>query len=279
MPRSLPTDEQEYYSRSGAQESERLRKIESIRDIRAATRSEGAIILAELMESAPPYPSRKWLLGKFDSPSDWDIFQVLKDVTGQPFLQLGGSGLTAVMYAILGAKSHLVSPLVEECAVGQELARLFGVELQCEVGFAEEIPYPAESFAIVYSGGCAHHFDTALAFPEIARVLKQDGIFAAVEPWRSPLHSIGTKAFGKRETEVHCRPLNDERMEPFFRYFSGKVTHHSLITRYAMLALGKLGLSIPFGAAFAIMRFEDRLTPPFLAKFGSGVSVIGTKRA
>jgi SAM-dependent methyltransferase len=278
MIRTLPQDEQEYYSKFSALEATNLRKISDIHDISQATNSESAIRLANLLKNPPPYPSREWLMSRLDSLAEWDTCQYIKEVSGKTFLQLGGSGLKSAMFAYLGAESYLVTPLVEECEVGKEFARLLNVNVDCSTGFAEEIPFADETLDIIYSAGCAHHFDTELAFPEIARVLKPGGMFAAIEPWKSPLHTFGTKLFGKRETEVHCRPLDDKRMQPFFRQFSGKVVHHSLISRYAMLAIGKLGLTVPFDMVFAIMHFEDSLTPSFLMKYGSGVSILGTKR-
>lgn len=278
---SIPKDEQVLYSAVALAEAERLRTISDIQDIAEATKSESALRLAKAVAISAPFPSPKWLMSRFDSQAEWDIYRYIGSVRGKTLLQLGGSGLMAAMFAHLGAeKCYLVTPVSEETEVGRELARLARVNVDCRTGFAERIPFPNESFDIVYSGGCAHHFNTAQAFPEIFRVLRKGGVFAAVEPWKAPLHVIGTRIFGKREEEVHCRPLDGERMRPFFDYFpDGRVTHHAPLSRYFMLALCKLGLQVPFDTAFKVMNLEDSLMRPLgLSKYGSGVSVLATKQ-
>src|SRR5690242_1962661 len=118
MPPSLPQDEEQYYSQFGAEEAANLRKLGSFRDIPRGTKSESAIRLSSILDNPPPYPSTKWLMSRFDSPAEWDVFEYMGELKGKSVLQLGGSGLMAAMFAFLGAESRLITPVAEECEVG-----------------------------------------------------------------------------------------------------------------------------------------------------------------
>ena len=91
-------------------------------------------------------------------------------------------------------EAWLLTPVESEARYAQELARLTGVEIQCRVGVAEDMPFKAAFFDAIYSGGCAHHFQTEKAFPEIARILVPGGRFSAEDPWRAPLYGWGIRA-------------------------------------------------------------------------------------
>ncbi|WP_340539200.1 class I SAM-dependent methyltransferase [Nocardioides sp. GXZ039] len=53
-------------------------------------------------------------------------------------------------------------------------------DVQSSASGAEEIPLPDRSIDVVVAAQCFHWFDPAVALPEIARVLKPGGVFAAV---------------------------------------------------------------------------------------------------
>jgi ubiquinone/menaquinone biosynthesis C-methylase UbiE len=69
----------------------------------------------------------------------------------------------------------------------------------------EQLPFDGEVFDAIYSGGCLHHMLTELAGPEIQRVLAAGGRFAAVEPWQTVIHRVGTRIVRKREKNAYCK--------------------------------------------------------------------------
>jgi hypothetical protein len=121
--------------------------------------------------------------------------------------------------------------------------------------------------------GAFHHTITERAFPEIRRVLKPGGKFAAIEPWRAPGYRVGIRVFGKRERGVNCRPMELERVLPLFRAFDdARVTHHGTFTRYSLIALGKLGVRPRIQTIDRITRIDDNLaSKSSLRKYGSSV--------
>jgi ubiquinone/menaquinone biosynthesis C-methylase UbiE/uncharacterized protein YbaR (Trm112 family) len=210
-----------------------------------------------------PYPYDRWLASRMDLGSEWDRYRHIAPhiapVKDQRVLQLGGTGVVAISLLLAGAREGmLVTPMIGEARLASALADACGVQLQCAVGIAEEIPLPDASFDVVYSGGCVHHMTTEKAFPEIARVLRPGGRFAALEPWRAPLYSLGTLFCGKREANPCCRPLTHARVAPLFGAFpSATIVQHGTLTRYPMLALEKLGARFPVATAWQLGRWDD----------------------
>jgi hypothetical protein len=120
---------------------------------------------------------------------------------------------------------------------------------------------------------------TELAFPELARVLGPSGALAAIEPWRGPGYRLGTKVFGKREP-VNCQPMTRARVAPLHEAFDrAEVIHHGALSRYAMIALWKLGVSVPVRAARRVTSIDDALASlvPALRQTGSSVAIIAAR--
>ncbi len=144
----------------------------------------------------------------------------------------------------------------------------------------EELPFAAETFDGIYCGGCLHHMQTAIAMPEISRVLVPGGTFAAVEPWRAPLYALGTTIFGKRERGAFCRPLTNERVAPVGETFTDHaIIQHGTMSRYPLLALAKLGLPSSMETVWRFNRIDDAVCAlvPKLRKMGSSVVCLATK--
>jgi len=229
-----------------------------------------------------PLPREVWLDATYESAAQWDAYAHIAPLEGKRTLQIGGKGIHAVKFLLAGAlEAWLLTPMVGECKIAIALARMAGVEerLRCIVGIAEEIPVASEYFDSVFSGGCVHHMVTHIAFPEIARILKRGGKFAALDPWRAPLYGIGTKIFGKREPNVFCKPLTKDRVAPLHTTFSqASLIHHGALTRYPFLALKKMGLPVPLDMMWKITRVDDALCNLVgLRRFGSSVALIGEK--
>lgn len=229
-----------------------------------------------------PEPWDRWVDTVFDSAALWDVYSHLSPVRGKTVLQVGGTGGHAVKFSLVGAsESWLVTPVVGEAAIARGLAESAGLgeRYKIVVGIAEELPLKSESFDGIFMGGCLHHTVTNLAFAEAARVLRHDGKFAAVEPWRAPLYGIGTRLLGKRE-QAYCQPLNPERMQGFESSFSSaSVIQHGTFSRYPFLALDKLGVHIPKFLPWHVGKIDDALSSiiPGLRRWGSSIAVLATK--
>lgn len=251
-----------------------------------SSQSEGIRWLARLRDISPaerrdfPYPITRWLVDRMDLGANWDCYAHIGSVVDQRVLQVGGTGHGVLALLLAGASDGwLVTPMLGEAKLATALADALGVEVRCVVGIGEELPLKESSFDVVYSAGCVHHMTTPMAFPEMARVLREGGRFAAIEPWRAPLYAIGSRAFGKREANAFCRPLTRQRVEPLFSAFSSaQAVQHGAIARYPMLALERLGARFPLELAWRIGRIDDALSSMIgLRRFGSGVALLGSK--
>ncbi len=281
---SIPEDEAVFYENEAAEEVSRLASLKDITGVASVSPSLSFAKLARIFTADSrddcPEPKSLWLAATFECPAEYETLSFIAPLRNKAVLQLGGKGTEAVKLMLAGAKEGcLVSPVESELQCCKELARLCGVAVSCKLGTAEDIPFGDHSFDVVYSSGCAHHFRTEDAFPEISRVLRPGGRFAAVEPWRAPFYSLGTKIFGKRETEVHCRPLTTERLGNLsenFRFHD--VRQHATLSRYPMIALRKLGFLTPLPVAWWLFRADDWLCSLLgLRVYGSCAAVLAEK--
>lgn len=280
----IPEDEAVFYEDASRKQVEQLARLNSMEDLAKVTGSVSFKGLARIVSTRQrgefPNPKDLWLAATFEIVGEKESFDFLRPIQGKTVLQLGGRGDDAIKFMLAGAKSaYLVSPVGAELQCGREVARLCGVDLNCRIGLAERIPFPDETFDFVYSSGCAHHFDTDKAFPEIARVLRKGGRFASIDPWRAPGYTLGIRVFGKREPEVHCRPLTAERVACLNRSFGGsRIKLHGTLTRYPLIAFAKLGLAAPPMVSWWITRFDDALCSLLhLRSFGSCVAILAEK--
>ena len=239
--------------------------------------------VSEVERAAFPNPPEQWLAARMDLGSEWDCYSHLAPLANAHILQLGGRGSAAMRLLLAGAaRATLLTPMLAEAQVALKLARVLGMSerFACFIGIAEEIPLPDASLDGAYSGGCVHHMTTAVAFPEIARVLRPGGRFAAVEPWRAPMYAVGTWVFGKREANAFCRPLTRERVAPLFKAFQkAQCVQHGALSRYPMLAMEKLGARFALTTAWNVGRLDDRLCSlvPGMRRLGSGVALLAIK--
>ena len=123
-------------------------------------------------------------------------------------LDLGaGTGKLTATLAALGAEVTAVEP---DPAMLAELRRELG-SVQALAGSAEEIPLPDASVDAVLVGQAMHWFDLSRAIPEIARVLAEGGVFAAL--WNVDDDRIGWVAtlaqISKGKSNVTLRRWRD----------------------------------------------------------------------
>ncbi len=136
-------------------------------------------------------------------------------------LELGaGTGKLTERLVALGHDVHATEPDEAMLAVLRE--RLPGV--RASATGAEEIPAADQSVDVVVAAQCYHWFDTDVALPEIARVLRPGGVFATVWnqrderiPWVRKLgriigtqDSLGADGFGHATDPVEAVTLSTE---------------------------------------------------------------------
>ncbi len=240
-------EEMEYYNSVAKEEAENIEQAESYKIVKMILSSDKPNFLN---------PKEDWIDAVFDNLSQYDAYSFFEPVENKKCIQLGGKGIHAVKFLLGGAsEAWLVTPMIGEVYCGLALAEKFGVKdkLRCVVAVCEELPLQNEMFDFAYSGGCLHHMTTNLAAPEIQRVLMKNGRFAAVDPWKTPWFTIGTKIFGKREVDVNCKPLTSKRVQPLKENFTEcEIILHGAITRYFFLVLNKFGLKIPLSLTWNV---------------------------
>lgn len=230
------------------------------------------------------FPGPEWLDASYELVAQAEAYAFMAPMDDMVALQMGGKGIHAVKFLLAGAhEAWLVTPMLGEAILGRDLAGAFGVadKFRSVVGIAEELPLADTYFDRAYSGGCVHHMITERAFPEIRRVLKPGGKFAAIEPWLAPLYKLGTKILGKRERGVNCRPLEADRITALYSTFDDpSVNHHGTFTRYGLIALGKAGIQPRNVTLEKVFRLDDRFATKLSMRHrGSSVALMGRRRS
>lgn len=210
-----------------------------------------------------PEPVAIWVDAPHDSISQFAAYRSLAPVRDKVFLQLGGSGSHAVKMLLANTKQAiLLTPMLAEAKFAQRLAKNFGVidRLACVLAVGEELPFRDDSIDLVYSGGCFHHMRLDHVAAELHQVLRPGGRFAGVDPWKTPLHTIGTKLLGKRESSVYCRPITAERVAPMRQYFPDlAIERNGPYLRYLFLGLEKAGVHLSVPTMMRLARFGNAI--------------------
>ncbi len=213
-----------------------------------------------------PEPDDVWIEAGNESLCLFEAYRHLAPVGGKTFMQIGGTGSHSVKMLLAGAeRGFLLTPMIEEARYALCLAEIFGVRDRFApvVGLGEQIPFKADFFDSVFSFACFHHTRLEYVSGELYRVLQEGGKFAGTDPWKTLLHTIGTRMLGKQERDVHCRPITEERLAALERWFPDMtVNWHGPLLRYLRLGLQKLCLDfLPKSepAMMKTMRADDFL--------------------
>lgn len=225
-----------------------------------------------------------WALSPVDGGSQADAYtHILPVLGGGRVLQLGGTGFAAIK-AIMGGANEavLVTPSAGEAAYARHLAVLAGVDsrFRAVTAVAESLPFSEGAFDAVISEGCLHHTDVARALSESHRVLRIGGRFAAWDPWRTPVYRAGVRLIGKRDPNVQCIPLDQDRLAAVDRTFKIKLQRHGAVFRYPLILAQRLNWRWVTRRAAVLARWDDSLLKmvPALAPWASSVAVLSTKR-
>ena len=124
----------------------------------------------------------------------WGIWQIpeselelLGDVEGKDVLELGcGAAQWSILLARLGARPVGIDYSERQLEHARQALAAAGVDFPLEHGSAEALPFPDESFDVVFADHGANRFaDPVLWVPEAARVLRRGGllVFSGSTPW------------------------------------------------------------------------------------------------
>jgi 2-polyprenyl-6-hydroxyphenyl methylase / 3-demethylubiquinone-9 3-methyltransferase len=118
------------------------------------------------------------------------------ELTGLELLDVGcGGGLLAEEFARLGCAVTGVDPSAESLNVARAHATAQGLRIRYEGASGEALPFPADSFDVVYCCDVLEHVnDVGQVIAESARVIKPGGVYlydTINRTWRSRLIIIG----------------------------------------------------------------------------------------
>jgi SAM-dependent methyltransferase len=132
--------------------------------------------------------------------------QVLGDVDGKDILELGcGAAQWSIQLSRLGANVTGLDLSARQLEHARDLMQRAGVEFPLVEASAESTPFADASFDIVFCDWGAMTFgDPYLTVPEVARVLRPDGLFAFSNG--TPIFECAWQAADERPTD---RLIND----------------------------------------------------------------------
>ena len=130
----------------------------------------------------PKYTAyRKWYEAG-QGVNKWMLDWVRLHAPGKRLLDFGcGTGEQSVRCAIAGAEVTGIDISPVSIHKAEEAANSAGVDIDFRVMDAEFTTFDDSTFDLVLISGVLHHVDLNKAYPEIARILKPDGIAIAAE--------------------------------------------------------------------------------------------------
>ncbi|MBK8847189.1 MAG: class I SAM-dependent methyltransferase [Bacteroidetes bacterium] len=181
---------------------------------------------------------------------------------GKKVLEVGlGAGTDFLQWCRNGALAYGIDLTEEGIAHVQHRLHLYNLSaVEFKVADAESIPYPDNSFDLVYSWGVIHHSpDTEKAYSELVRVCKPGGeirfmvyhydsvltrffwlkhALLKLKPWKSKawvlwnhMESIGTKAYTHKSIAAMMKPYKAEVLSITspFTWYDTMQRHHPLL--------------------------------------------------
>jgi SAM-dependent methyltransferase len=143
--------------------------------------------------------------------------QVLGEVRDKDVLEFGsGAAQMSIALSHHGARAVGLDLSESQLAIARRLMRETGVTIPIVQGSGERAPFGDGSFDVVFSDyGALFWADPYLTVPEVARLLRPDGLLAFTH--YSPISTIATPYHGERAQErfvndyfgMHTVPLSD----------------------------------------------------------------------
>ena len=192
---------------------------------------------------------------------------------GKRVLEVGfGAGTDLVQWLRAGARVSGIDLTEEALANVRHRIQVYGLPQpeSLQVGDAENLPFPTNTFDLGYSWGVLHHTpNTEKALAELVRVVRPGGEIKVMlynrrgmyawkmwtkhallkgQPWKSlrwviwnHVESIGTKGFTEKETRGMLAPLGltDIRLHPFITN-NDRVVSPGLAHRVGAVLVGTL---------------------------------------
>ncbi|MEK9135110.1 MAG: class I SAM-dependent methyltransferase [Patescibacteria group bacterium] len=208
------------------------------------------------------------------------VYKLLKEkCRGKLVLDYGcGNGVHTIAIAKTGVKKVIGIDLSEKSL---EIARRAVPGAEFLKMDCEKMEFPDNYFDVIFDGGTFSSLDLKLALPELARVLKPDGVLIGVETFgHNPLTNLKrklNKLTGKRTGWAAEHIFQEKDLKDAERYFNRiKINYFHLIS-WAALPF----LKYPGGGIF--LRFLELIDKffllfPFLRKYAFKVVFILEKR-
>jgi len=170
----------------------------------------------------------------FESPTatcNQYILSQMGPLKGLKVLDIGcGAAESAVYFATEGAESYGCDVSGGLVHVARALAKQQGVEVHLTVAEAGKLPYPGETFDVVYGNGVLHHVDIPATASEVRRVLKKGGKGLFIEPLPyNPVINVYRVMAKNMRTEDE-RPITLKQLRQFQSYFSSSWTKEFWLT-------------------------------------------------
>jgi len=161
------------------------------------------------------------------TPENVYSIQRLGDLRGKKVLDLGcGAGESSVGLALAGAQVTSVDLSPGMLEVTRRLAERYGmadrITTRCMAG--EQLDFPDGAFDMVYGRDVLHHTDLERSIPQVARVLRADGMAIFTEPLgHNPIIEVYRGLASVVRTPYET-PLTFPKIKKMERYFA-RVEH------------------------------------------------------
>ena len=153
------------------------------------------------------------------------ILEQFGDVKGKRILDYGcGAAEGGIYFAKQGAKVVGIDVSTGMLEAAERLAAHHGVSIETRPVTGEGIPAESGEFDFIYGNGVLHHVDLSRSRPELARILKKDGIACFIEPLTyNPVIEIYRRMADTVRTDDE-HPLSFDDIDSFKQNF-GDVSH------------------------------------------------------